>query len=162
MSYRIGSAAGVPGVLPTMPPRWVFSLFNPIAKVLMAAGVPLGYNGLITVRGRKSGLPRSTPVAIITVSGRRWVWAPWGEVQWVRNLRAAGRATLTVRRRKEEVRAIELDPTQRVEFFRDTLGPLARRFPFGVWFIRIVDGVDLDRPLEAAEGRRVFELHPLR
>jgi hypothetical protein len=31
-----------------------------------------------------------------------------------------------------------------------------------VWFIRTVDGVDLDRPLEAAEGRRVFELHPLR
>src|SRR5829696_2029223 len=66
------------------------------------------------------------------------------------------------RRRKEDVRATELDPTQRVEFFRDILGPLARGIPFGVWFIRTVDGVDLDRPLEAAEGRRVFELHPLR
>ena len=100
MSDRIGSAAGVPGV----PPRWVFSLFNPIVKFLLAAGVPMGFNGLITIRGRKSGLPRTTPVAIIEVSGRRWVWAPWGEVQWVRNLRAAGRATITVRRRKEDVR----------------------------------------------------------
>jgi len=117
--------------------------------------VPIG-------RWRSAGLPRTTPVAIIEVSGRRWVWAPWGEVQWVRNLRAAGGATITVRRRKEEVRATELDPTQRVEFFRDILGPLARGIPFGVWFIRTVDGVDLDRPLEAAEGRRVFELHPLR
>jgi deazaflavin-dependent oxidoreductase (nitroreductase family) len=151
-------APGVPGV----PPRWVFSFFNPIVKFLLAAGVPMGPNGLITIRGRKSGLPRTTPVAIIEVSGRRWVWAPWGEVQWVRNLRAAGRATVTVRRRKEEVRATELDPTQRVEFFRDILGPLARGIPFGVWFIRTVDGVDLDRPSEAAEGRRVFELHPLR
>jgi len=94
MSDRTASAGGVPRVLPTMPPRWVFSFFNPIARLLMAAGVPLGFNGLITVRGRQSGLPRTTPVAIIEVSGRRWVWAPWGDVQWVRNLRAAGRATI--------------------------------------------------------------------
>ena len=158
MSDRIGSAVGVPG----MPPRWVFSLFNPIARALLAVGVPLGLNGLITVRGRKSGLPRSTPVAIIAVAGRRWVWCPWGDVQWVRNLRAAGRATITVRRRQDEVRATELDQAERIAFFRDTLGPLARSTPGGVWFIRTVDGVDLNRPLEAAEGRRVFELHPLR
>jgi deazaflavin-dependent oxidoreductase (nitroreductase family) len=130
--------------------------------VLLAAGVPLGFNGLITICGRTSGLPRTTPVAIIEVAGRRWVWAPWGDVHWVRNLRAVGRATIIVRRRKEEVTAIELDPTQRVEFFRDVLGPLARSIPFGVWFIRTVDQVDLDDPVRAAEGRRVFELHPLR
>jgi deazaflavin-dependent oxidoreductase (nitroreductase family) len=161
MSDRTASAAGVPGAPPTMPPRWVFSSVNPIARFLMAAGVPLGFNGLITIRGRKSGLPRTTPVAIIEVSGRRWVWAPWGDVQWVRNLRAAGRATITERRRKEEVRTTELDRTQRVGFLRDVLGPVARGIPFGAWFIRAVDGVDLDQPWEAAEGRRVFELHPL-
>jgi hypothetical protein len=80
----------------------------------------------------------------------------------VRNLRAAGRATITVRRRSEEVIATELDPAERVRFFRDVLGHVARGIPLGVWFIRVVDGVDLDKPLEAAEGRRVFELHPLR
>jgi deazaflavin-dependent oxidoreductase (nitroreductase family) len=122
----------------------------------------MGFNGLITIRGRKSGLPRTTPVAVIAVSGRRWVWAPWGDVHWVRNLRAAGHATITVRGRKEEVRATELDPTERVAFFRDILGPVARGIPFGVTFIRIADQVDLDRPLEAAEGRPVFELRPLR
>lgn len=137
------------------------SFFSRILKFLMVHGVPLGPNRLVTIRGRKSGLPRTTPLAVIEVSGRRWVWAPWGEVQWVRNLRAAGRATITTRRRKEEVHAIELDPAQRVEFFRDFLGPLARSIPFGIWFIRIVDGVDLNHPVEAAEGRRVFELHPL-
>ena len=162
MSNPTAHASTLPGVLPSMPPRWVFSTFNPIARLLMALGVPMGFNGVITIRGRKSGLPRTTPVAIIEVSGRRWVWAPWGDVQWVRNLRAAGRATITVRRRTEEVRAIELDPPQRVAFFRDTLGPLARGIPGGTWFIRTIDGVDLDRPLEAAEGRRVFELRPLR
>jgi deazaflavin-dependent oxidoreductase (nitroreductase family) len=160
MSDRTAVGAA-PGVLSTMPPRWVFSSFNPLARFLLLAGVPLGFNGLITVRGRKSGLPRTTPVAIIEVSGRRWVWCPWGDVQWVCNLRAAGQAIITVRRRKEEMAATELDPTQRVGFFRDVLGPLARRFPFGVQFIRLVDGVDLNDPVAAAEGRRVFELHPV-
>jgi deazaflavin-dependent oxidoreductase (nitroreductase family) len=165
MSDRIATPAAVnggSGVLTTMPPRWVFSCFNPVARFLLAAGVPLGLNGLITVRGRRSGQPRTTPVAIIEVSGRRWVWCPWGDVQWVRNLRAARRATITARRREEEVAATELDPTQRVGFFRDVLGPLARGMPFGLWFFRIVDGVDLSDPVAAAEGRRVFELQPLR
>jgi deazaflavin-dependent oxidoreductase (nitroreductase family) len=144
----------------TRAPRSV-SLFNPILKFLLAAGVPLGPNGLITIRGRKSGVPRTTPVAIIELSGRRWVWAPWGEVNWVRNLRTAGRATMTLRRRSEEVRADELDETQRVAFFRDVLGPLARRTPFGVQFIRIADGVDVNDPVEAAKGRRVFEIHAM-
>lgn len=141
-------------------PAWVRA-FTPIAKRLLSSGVPMGFNGLVTIRGRKSGLPRTTPVAIIEVSGRRWIWAPWGEVHWVRNLRAAGRATITVRGRREDVDARELDSAQRVGFFRDTLGPLARGIPLGVWFIRTVDGVDLDDPEDAADGRPVFELHPV-
>lgn len=136
------------------------ALFNPIAKPLLAAGVPMGFNGLLTVPGRTTGQPRTTPLAIIEVSGRRWVWAPWGEVQWVRNLRAAGRATIQVRGRREVVRAVELDAGQRVQFFRDTLAPLARRIPFGTWFIRTFDGTDLRDPVTAAEGRVVFELKP--
>lgn len=142
-------------------PRWV-TIWGPVARLLLAAGIPLGFNRLVTIRGRKSGLPRTTPIAVIEVSGRRWIWAPWGDVQWVRNLRAAGRATINQRGRQEVVSATELDPKQRVGFFRDILGPLARSIPFGVWFIRIFDQVDLDDPLQAAEGRRVFELHPSR
>ena len=152
MTTQIGKA--------TSAPPWV-TIFSPIAKFLLAARVPLGFNGLITIRGRKSGQPRTTPIAIINVSGRRWVWAPWGDVHWVRNLRAAGRATITVRGKEEEVRAVELDQTQRIEFFRDVLNPVARRIPLGYSFIRVVDGVDLNRPLEAADGRPVFELHSL-
>ena len=138
------------------------ALFSPILKWLLKAGIPLGFNRLVTIRGRKSGLPRTAALAVIEVSGRRWVWAPWGEVQWVRNLRAAGRATVTSHGKAEELQATELDPRQRIGFFRDVLGPLARRIPFGVTFIWVVDGVDLNRPVEAADGRRVFELQPVR
>jgi deazaflavin-dependent oxidoreductase (nitroreductase family) len=134
-------------------------MLTPLARFLLTARLPLGFNGLITIRGRKSGLPRTTPVAIIQVSGRRWVWAPWGDVHWVRNLRAAREATINFRGRRNYVRATELDPEQRVGFFRDVLGPVARGIPFGFWFIRTVDGVDLNDPLDAAQGRPVFELH---
>jgi deazaflavin-dependent oxidoreductase (nitroreductase family) len=153
MSRQIGNTARVP---------WSVSIFGPILKFLLARGVPLGPNRLVTIPGRTSGLPRTAAIAVIVVGDRRWVWAPWGEVHWVQNLRAAGRATITRRGRKEEVTATELDPAQRVEFFRDVLGPLARSFPFGITFLRLVDGVDVRDPVGAAEGRRVFELHAVR
>ena len=139
-------------------PAWV-TVFNPITRRLLRGGVPMGPNALITVRGRTSGEPRSTPLAIIEQAGRRWIWSPWGDVHWVRNLRAAGSATLTVKGREVEVSATELDSTERVAFFRDVLAPAARAMPFGVRFVRIVDGVDIDHPVEEAESRRVFELH---
>lgn len=147
-----GAAAGVP--------RRV-KFFGAILQRLMAAGIPLGYNRLVTIRGRKSGVPRTTAIAVIESAGSMWVWAPWGDVHWVRNLRAARRATIALRKGNREVTATELDETQRVEFFRDVIGPLARSIPFGVWFIRIADGVDLNHPEEAAEGRPVFELRPV-
>jgi deazaflavin-dependent oxidoreductase (nitroreductase family) len=139
------------------PPRGI-NLFNAIAKPLLAAGVPLGPNGLLTVRGRKSGLPRTTPLAVVDVEGRRWVWSPWGEVQWVRNLRAAGRATVQFRRRTDEVTATELSPSERVAFYRDVVAPIARSIRGGVWFIRTLDGVDINDPVAAAKDRPVFEL----
>jgi deazaflavin-dependent oxidoreductase (nitroreductase family) len=137
-------------------------VFSPILKLLLTVRMPLGFNRLVTIRGRKSGQPRTAAIAVIEVAGKRWVWAPWGEVNWVRNLRAAGRATISQRGRREDVSATELDAIERVVFFRDVLGPLARRIPFGYWLVRLVDGVDLRDPVGAAEGRRVFELHPLR
>jgi deazaflavin-dependent oxidoreductase (nitroreductase family) len=141
-------------------PRLV-PVFNRLVQPLLGAGLPMGFNGLLTVRGRSSGQPRTTPLAIIEVDGRRWVWSPWGDVHWVRNLRAAGEATVVVRRQTQSVRAIELDPEQRLGFFRDTFGPLARRIPFGVTFVRLLDGVDVRDPARAAEGRVVFELVPV-
>jgi deazaflavin-dependent oxidoreductase (nitroreductase family) len=140
-------------------PAWV-SIFNRPAKALLRRGMPMGPNALLTIRGRKSGLPRSTPVAIIQLRERRWLWSPWGDVHWVRNLRAAGTATISVGGRTEQVRATELDREERIGGFTDVLGPVARSMRFGALFVRIADQVDLNRPVEMAEERRVFELHP--
>jgi len=139
----------------------VVPLLNRVAKPLVAAGVPMGPNGMLTVRGRTSGEPRSTPLAIIEVDGRRWVWSPWGNVHWVQNLRAAGQATIQVRRLQLDVSAVELDAAERVAFFRDTFAPYARRIPFGGRFVRLFDGVDISDPVAASEDRAVFELLPV-
>jgi deazaflavin-dependent oxidoreductase (nitroreductase family) len=141
------------------PPRWV-TVFNPVSRKLLGAGVPLGPNALLTVPGRKSGVPRTTPLAIIDRGGRRWVWAPWGESDWVKNLRAAGRAMLSIRGSDEEVTVTELDHHERIAFFRNVLAPYAGAMRGGFTFVRLVDGVDLHDPEAAAEGRAVFELHP--
>jgi len=141
-------------------PSWV-PLFNRFSRFLIAAGVPMGPNVLITIRGRKSGQPRTTPVSIIENAGRRGVIAPYGEVNWVRNLRAAGRATISAGRHKEEITATELGATEAVEFIRDVLAPHARRTRVGGWIVRNIDKIDVDNPEEAARGRPVFELYPL-
>ena len=146
-----------PASAPTTP--WFVPVLNAPATVMLKLGVPMGFNGLITIRGRTSGLPRTTPVAIIEIDGRRWIWCPWGEAHWVRNLRAAGEATITVRKREEAVQATELDQADAVAFFRDVMGPLARRIPFGTTFLRLVDGIDVNDPVSAATGHPVFALH---
>jgi deazaflavin-dependent oxidoreductase (nitroreductase family) len=167
MTIRTAGTAGTDTTQPDterterVAPRWV-SAPKAVVTRLLKAGAPLGPNGLITIRGRKSGLARTTPVAFIDVDGRRWIWAPWGGSQWVQNLRAAGEATITVKRREERVRAVELDTAQRVEWFRDTLAPFARKMRGGMWFLRTVDQTDVDDPVAAAQGRAVFELLPMR
>ena len=69
-------------------------LGNYVTTTLLRAGVKPGNMALLTVRGRKSGLPRTTPVSVIEREGQRWLIAAFGEVDWVRNLRAAGEASL--------------------------------------------------------------------
>lgn len=155
MTDRTAEAAATPWRRPV---PWYIPTFNPIARAVLHAGAPLGPNALVTIIGRRSGVPRTTPLAIIDAGGRRWVWSPYGDVEWVRNLRAAGRAIITLRRRTEEVTAIELDHAARLDFFRDVLRPKAHQMALGVWFIRYVDGVDPDDPETAAADRPVFEL----
>ena len=132
---------------------------NPIVNRMMGIGVPMGPNGLITVRGRTSGEPRTTPVAFIDIDGRTWVQSPFGDVNWVRNLRAAGEATITVGKRSEEVRAVELSTAEKVDFYRDVLGPYAKRMRGGRFLARFLGMSEiLNDPIAAADAHPVFEL----
>jgi deazaflavin-dependent oxidoreductase (nitroreductase family) len=138
-------------------------LFNPIALRLMRLGVPMGPNALLSVRGRKSGLLRTTPVAKVEVGGRRWIVGTFGDVQWVRNLRASGEGILTVGRRKESMRAVELSREEAELFFAEVLGPYVRRLRLGRWLLgSVLHAAEiLEDPHGAAERRPVFELTSL-
>lgn len=145
-------------VTPQRVPGFV-GLFNPLARRLLRIGPLLGPNALITIRGRKTGQPHTTPVALLAVDGRRWVIGTFGETNWVRNLRAAGEATLTVGKSRTDVKATELDVPQRAAFFRDTVGPYARSLPAGPLLLSVLGAREiLDDPRTAAEHRPVFEL----
>jgi deazaflavin-dependent oxidoreductase (nitroreductase family) len=136
---------------------------NPLTRRLLRVGVPMGPNLLLTVRGRATGQPRTAPVAVVEVDGRRWIVGAYGEVQWVRNLRAAGEADIEVRGRREHVIAVALDRDEATAFFRDVLQPYVRSFPllgrvFGRLLFGLVAPEILTDPARAAELRPVFEL----
>jgi deazaflavin-dependent oxidoreductase (nitroreductase family) len=79
-----------------------------LTKTLLRAGVKLGTMSLLTVRGRISGQPHTVLVLLVEQDGQRWLVAPYGVVQWVRNIRAAGTATLTRGRHAEAICVTEL------------------------------------------------------
>jgi deazaflavin-dependent oxidoreductase (nitroreductase family) len=147
---------------PAKAPSFI-GLFNPLAQRLLRVGRVMGPNALITIRGRKSGVARTTPVALVELDGRRWVIGTFGDTNWVRNLRAAGEATLTVGKRVERVKAEELSPVGATEFFRDRLAPYVRRIPLGRVLLGVLGAREiLDDPAAAAAKRPVFELHAVR
>jgi len=145
-------------VMKSQAPSFV-RVFNPIARRILHVGPLLGPNALITIRGRKSGLARTTPIALVEIDGKRWVIGTFGEVNWVRNLRASGAATLSVGNRRDEVLASELTGEARTAFFRDIVGPYVRRIPMGSVLLAVLGARDiLKDPAAAAAKRPVFEL----
>jgi deazaflavin-dependent oxidoreductase (nitroreductase family) len=136
---------------------------NPLSRRLLQLGTPMGPNVLLTVRGRSSGLPRSAAVAVVDVDGRRYVIGAYGDVQWVRNLRAAGEAEIGAPGKTERVVAHELDQTEATDFYARILPAFIGRLPwFGRAFGRMLFGAVApeirDDPELAAATRPVFEL----
>ena len=136
---------------------------NPLSRRLLRLGTPMGPNVLLTVRGRTSGLPRTAPVAVVELDDRRWIIGAYGDVQWVRNLRAAGAAEIRAHGQTEPVAARELDRIEATDFYNRTLPTYVRRLPwFGRLFARILFGAAAPEirsdPKRAAMTRPVFEL----
>jgi len=146
-------------VNPAKAPAFV-PLFNPLAAKLLRLGRVLGPNALLTVRGRKSGEPRTTPVALVEIGGRRWVIGTFGEVNWVRNLRAAGEGEISAGRHHERIKARELSRAEAARFFADVLGPYVSSGAIKRLVLRVLGASEIVRdPAAAADKRPVFELH---
>jgi deazaflavin-dependent oxidoreductase (nitroreductase family) len=102
-------------------------MLNPLARRLIAAGMPTGApNVLLTVRGRRSGKPRTVPVGMVELDGRMFVQATYGEGGWAQNLRVAGEATLTEHDHGVSVKAVELPADEAAAILRRTLEPYRR------------------------------------
>jgi deazaflavin-dependent oxidoreductase (nitroreductase family) len=85
---------------------------NSVMARMLAIG--LGPKGiyLLTVAGRKSGLPRTTPIYVLSYAGERWLVSPYGIVSWVRNARAAGKVTLRRGGDVETAGVVEVGPAE--------------------------------------------------
>ena len=79
---------------------------NLVVRGLLRLGISPPHTYLLTVRGRKTGRSYSTPVTLVERDQQRWLVAPYGEVGWVKNARAAGQVILR-RGRKSELANIE-------------------------------------------------------
>jgi deazaflavin-dependent oxidoreductase (nitroreductase family) len=136
--------------------RWTGNLFNSSVAWLTRRGFSVWGSRVLYVRGRTSGQWRSTPVNVLTRDGRRYLVAPRGQTQWVRNLRAAGGGELRVGRKTEQFTATELADGQKPEILRAYLKRW--KLEVGVFF----DGVGADAPdsklLEMAPGYPVFQI----
>ena len=134
-------------------------VFMKVVRWLTDHGVSLLGSRVLTVRGRKTGNPQSVPVNLLPLHGERFLVAPRGNTQWVRNVRAAGEAQLRVGRRVETVRLVEVPADRRVPVLRVYL----TRWGWEVG--RFVEGLtkrSTDAELAAAApGMPVFRLVPI-
>ncbi len=95
---------------------------NTMMSSLLRLGIKMWSFSLLTVRGRKSGKPIVTPLAVFVQDQQRYLIATYGIVNWVHNLRAAGgEATLIQGRHSEKIQAIELSPEAAALVFRNAL-----------------------------------------
>jgi deazaflavin-dependent oxidoreductase (nitroreductase family) len=140
------------------PPRWL----KPMNKLMIAMqrlGVQTGPAMVLTVPGRKSGKPRSTPMTPFDHDGALYTVAGYPGADWAANARAAGVGTLTRGRRSRRVRIVTLSPDES----RPVLRAFAIKVPVGVGFAKrsglVVDGTPDE--FEKLAGRlAVFRFDP--
>jgi hypothetical protein len=145
---------------PSLP--WWLKYVNKLMIGLQKLGVGFGGMGpvVLTVPGRNTGKPHSTPVTPMTIDGKRYVVGGVPGSDWAANARAAGEATLHQGRRGERVRMVEMS----VEEARPLLREFPVKVPSGVGFIKnagLVTGPNPDE-FEALAGRcPVFRVEPV-
>jgi deazaflavin-dependent oxidoreductase (nitroreductase family) len=100
-------------------PGWFTrNVFNRAVSGLMALGISVQGSRVLEVKGRKSGQWRATPVNLLEVDGARYLVAPRGTTQWVRNMRVAGGGRLKLGRKTEDVKATEVTGAAAVPLLR--------------------------------------------
>jgi deazaflavin-dependent oxidoreductase (nitroreductase family) len=144
-------------VMPTTPVgRLMGNFFNSTVARLTKLGISVWGSRVLYVRGRSSGEWRTTPVNPLPYEGSRYLVAPRGHTQWVKNLRVAGGGELHVGKRIETFTAVELADADKPEILRAYLRKW--KMEVGVFF----DGIGPDATdaqlLDIAPGYPVFRI----
>lgn len=140
-------------------PAWMPAL-NGFVRTINKVGLRMGPVHVLTVPGRKTGAPRTTPVTPIEVEGVRYVVAGLPQGDWARNVRAAGRATLGAGRRQQGVTLTEVDDPAVCETVMRAFPVQARGgVPFMVK-LGLVTGPNPDEFARAASRVAVFRITP--
>jgi deazaflavin-dependent oxidoreductase (nitroreductase family) len=135
-------------------PDWFTNnVFNPFVAGLTRLGISVAGSRVLEVPGRKTGEPRRVPVNLLKFEGERYLVAPRGHTQWVKNLRASGQGRLLVGRRAETFSAVELQDDDKPPLLRAYL----KKWKWEVG--RFFGGVGPDAPDE--ELRRIGPDHPI-
>jgi len=147
------SAEGTPRyVQPTGGTR----VFNSVVARLTRMGISVYGSRVLAVRGRVSGEWRTTPVNPLTIDGERYLVAPRGNTQWVRNMRAAGGGELRLGRKVEAFTATELPVAERPRVLRAYLKKW--KFEVGMFFQGVGPDAPDDKLLAIAPDHPVFRV----
>jgi deazaflavin-dependent oxidoreductase (nitroreductase family) len=134
-------------------PGWFTrNVFNRLVALLTRLGISMAGSRVLEVKGRKSGEWRRTPVNLLVHEGNRYLVAPRGETQWVRNMRVSGGGRLALGGKAEEFSATEVGEEEKPPLLRAYLEKW--RWEVGAFF----DGVGPDASDE--ELRRIGPDHP--
>ena len=138
-------------------PDWfTTNVFNRIVVLLTSLGVSVYGSRVLAVRGRKSGEWRTTPVNLLTYQGERYLVAPRGVTQWVRNVRAGGEVELRLGPRREPVQLTELSDDEKPALLRAYLQRW--RVEVGVFFGGVGPEASDEQLRRIAPGYPVFRI----
>jgi len=138
-------------------PRAIERLFNRFFGFLVGLGLGLKHNYLLQVRGRKSGKLHSTPIDLLQRDGKRYLVAPRGRTQWVRNAEAAGEVLLKKGSRRQSFRLKPVPDAEKPPLLKAYLdsftATVQRYFP-------VPAGSEAQAFIDVAANYPVFELLP--
>ena len=134
-------------------PGWFTkNVFNPAVALASRVGISMAGSRRLTVRGRKSGKPHTTPVNPLEIDGITYLVAPRGNTQWVRNLRVAGKGQLHHGRETTNFHGEEVADTDKLPVLKTYLDKWA--WEVGAFF-------ELEKNPSDTEIKRIAPQHPV-
>jgi deazaflavin-dependent oxidoreductase (nitroreductase family) len=131
-------------------------------RAMLRVGLPMGPTVLLKVRGRKTGKTHTTPVGLFERGDRRWLFAEFGQVNWVRNLRENPAEVIGRGRHHESITAVELSTQDAAAVLHDIVVPWLKG-PMGTMAAVMaggpIFGVSMDAPVAAFVGE--VNRHPI-